>query len=82
MAERVKVWFDPEADFLEVTFSDAPGYMRETENDAVMERVDAENRLLGFSIMAVSQLAKSQPLIAELLSEKRVQGKGHKKPNK
>lgn len=68
MAERVKVWFDPEADFLEVIFSDAPGYMRETENDAVMERVDLEGNLLGFSIVAVSQLAKSKPLIAELLS--------------
>ncbi len=68
MAERVKVWFDPEADFLEVTFSEAPGYMRDTENDAVMERVDTEGNLLGFSILAVSQLAKSKPLIAELLS--------------
>jgi uncharacterized protein YuzE len=68
MAERVKVWFDPEADFLEVIFSDAPGYMRETENEAVMERVDAEGNLLGFSILAVSQLAKSKPLIAELLA--------------
>jgi len=68
MAERVKVWFDPEADFLEVIFSEAPGYMRETENDAVMERVDTEGNLLGFSILAVSQLAKSKPLIAELLS--------------
>jgi hypothetical protein len=70
MAERVKVWFDSEADFLEVIFSDAPGYMRETENDAIMERVDLEGNLLGFSILAVSQLAKSKPLIAELLSEK------------
>jgi len=70
MAERVKVWFDPEADFLEVIFSDAPSYMRETENDAVMERVDLEGNLLGFSILAVSQLAKSKPLIAELLLEK------------
>lgn len=70
MAERVKVWFDPEADFLEVIFSDAPGYMRETENDAVMERVDLEGNLLGFSILAVSQLAKSKPLMAELLSGK------------
>jgi uncharacterized protein YuzE len=70
MAERVKVWFDPEADFLEVIFSEAPGYMRETENDAVMERVDTEGNLLGFSILAVSQLTKSKPLIAELLSEK------------
>lgn len=70
MAERVKVWFDPEADFLEVIFSDAPGYMRETENDAVMERVDLEGNLLGFSILAVSQLANSKPLMAELLSGK------------
>lgn len=68
MAERVKVWFDPEADFLEVTFSDAPGYMRETENDAIMERVDNDGNLLGFSILAVSQLAKSKPLIAELVT--------------
>lgn len=68
MAQRVKVWFDPEADFLEVLFSDAPGYMRETQNDAVMERVDASGKLLGFSILAVSQLDKSRPLVAELLS--------------
>lgn len=70
MAERVKVWFDPEADFLEVIFLDSPGYMRETENDAVMERVDLEGNLLGFCILAVSQLAKSKPLMAELLSGK------------
>jgi uncharacterized protein YuzE len=70
MAEHVKVWFDPEADFLEVTFSEAPGYMRDTENDAIMERVDIEGNLLGFSILAVSQLAKSKPLVAELLSGK------------
>jgi uncharacterized protein YuzE len=69
MAERVKVWFDPEADFLEVIFSDTPGYMRETENDAVMERVDLEGNLLGFSILGVSQLAQSKPLVAELLSK-------------
>jgi len=68
MAKRVTVWFDPEADYLEVTFSDSPGYMRETANDAVMERVDTEGNLLGFSILAVSQLAKSTPLVAELLA--------------
>ena len=37
MAQSVKIWFDSEADFLEVLFSDAPGFMRETENDAIME---------------------------------------------
>ena len=66
MAERVTVWFDPEADFLEVTFSDAPGFMRETANDAIMERVDTEGKVIGFSILAVSHLAKSKPLTAEL----------------
>ncbi|WP_068814811.1 hypothetical protein [Phormidesmis priestleyi] len=44
--------------------------IRETENDAIMERVDVEGNLLSFSILAVSQLAKSKPLIAELLSGK------------
>jgi uncharacterized protein YuzE len=67
MAERVKVWFDPEGDFLEVLFSDAPGYMRETDNDAVMERVDESGKVIGFSIMQVSLLSRSKPLTVELL---------------
>ncbi len=67
MAEPVKVWFDPEADFLEVLFNNAPGYLRETDNEAVMERVDADGNLLGFAIMSVSQLAKTTPIRAELL---------------
>jgi hypothetical protein len=66
MANRVKVWFDPEADFLEVRFSDEPGFMQETPNDAVMKRVDEKGTLLGFSIMKVSDLARGKPLVAEL----------------
>ena len=42
MAQCVKVWFDREADFLEVTFADGMGYMRETDHDSVMERVGSE----------------------------------------
>ncbi|UIE36929.1 DUF2283 domain-containing protein [Leptodesmis sichuanensis] len=66
MAKSVTVWFDPEADFLEVKFSDAPGYMRETNNDAIMERVDIDGNVIGFSILNVSQLAKEHPLFAQL----------------
>jgi uncharacterized protein YuzE len=66
MAQSVKIWLDPEADFLEVLFSDAPGYMRETDNDAVMERVDNQGNILGFSVLNVSQLSKQQPLYAQL----------------
>jgi uncharacterized protein YuzE len=67
MAQQVKVWFDAEADFLEVRFSEAAGFMRETNNDAVMERVDEQGNVLGFSILQVSQLAKGKPLVAELV---------------
>jgi uncharacterized protein YuzE len=68
MAQSVKIWFDPEADFLEVLFSDAPGYMRETDNDAIMERVDNQGNILGFSVLNVSQLSKQQPLCAQLVA--------------
>jgi Protein of unknown function (DUF2283) len=67
MAQQVKIWFDAEGDFLEVLFSDRPGFMRETSNDAVMERVDESGQLLGFTIMQVSQLAKDKPLVADLV---------------
>ena len=67
MADKIKVWFDAEGDFLKVRFSDAAGYMKETENDAVMERVDERGQLIGFSIMQVSKLSRQKPLVAELL---------------
>ncbi|MBI4558412.1 MAG: DUF2283 domain-containing protein [Candidatus Hydrogenedentes bacterium] len=66
MAEKVKVWFDAEADYLEVRFSDVAGYMKETSNDAVMERVDAAGHVIGFSILGVSRFRKDKPLEAEL----------------
>jgi len=68
MADKLKVWFDPEADFLEVRFSDAAGYEKETNHDAVMERVDAEGHVIGFSIMGVSKFSKDKPLEADLVS--------------
>jgi len=69
MAQQVRIWYDSEGDFLEVLFSEKPGYMRETENDAVMERVDEEGNLLGFSVMCVSRITKEKPLVAELLAK-------------
>ena len=66
MAETIKVWYDPEGDFLEVLFSNMPGYMRETDNDALMERVDERGNILGFSILRVSRIEKQKPLVAEL----------------
>jgi uncharacterized protein YuzE len=62
MAERkLKVWYDAEGDYLEVIFDQKPGYFRETANDHVMEKVDEEGNLLGFSVLRVSAL-KEKPL--------------------
>ena len=66
MADKVKVWFDTEADYLEVRFSDAAGHMQESGNDAVMERVDVNGRVIGFSILGVSRFKKDKPLEADL----------------
>lgn len=68
MADKVKVWFDAEGDFLEVRFSAAAGYMKETDNDAIMERVDEQGHVIGFTIMQVSKLSRQKPLAAELVS--------------
>jgi hypothetical protein len=70
MAEKVKIWFDPEGDFLEVRFSDVPGFMRETANDALMERVDEQGQVVGFSILGVSRFRKERPFEAELSAGK------------
>jgi uncharacterized protein YuzE len=66
MADKVKLWFDSEADYLEVHFKEGPGYMKETAHDAVMERVDSQGKVIGFSILGVSRFTKEKPLEAEL----------------
>ena len=61
----VRIWYDPEGDFLEVIFDRREEYFRETANDQVMEKVDAEGNVLGFSVLAVSSL-KQKPLEVSL----------------
>ncbi len=59
--KTLKVWFDPEGDYLEVIFDQKEGFFRETENDQVMEKVDPQGNVLGFSVLRVSSL-KAKPL--------------------
>jgi hypothetical protein len=66
MADKIKIWFDAEGDFLEVRFSDAAGYEKETKHDAVMGCVDAAGHVIGFSVMGVSRFKKGKPLEADL----------------
>lgn len=64
MADRkqtVRIWYDQEGDYLEVTFDQKPGYFRETQSDQVMEKVDEQGKVLGFSVLRVSAM-KEKPL--------------------
>lgn len=63
----VKIWYDPEGDFLEVMFEKKNGYFRETANDRVMEKVDKKGLVIGFSIMNVSSF-KTKPIEVTLPS--------------
>ena len=55
----MRIWFDGEADYLEVIFDQREGFFRETANDQVMEKVDAQGNILGFSLLKVSALTKA-----------------------
>ena len=60
MTERkLRIWYDPEGDYLEVMFDQKPGYFRETSSDQVMEKVDEAGNILGFSVIKVSALKKA-----------------------
>ena len=67
--EQVNVWFDQEGDYLEVVFEQKSGFFKATENDAVMEKIDQDGNVIGFSIMKVSQLKKTSPLSISLKRE-------------
>ena len=54
---QVKVWYDREADYLEVIFEAREGYFRETDNEQVMEKIDADGNVLGFSVTRLSTLS-------------------------
>ncbi len=56
--DKVRIWYDPEGDYLEVIFDQRVGYFRETSSDQVMEKVDDEGNVLGFSVLRVSALKR------------------------
>jgi Protein of unknown function (DUF2283). len=59
--KHLKIWYDAEGDYLEVIFDQKAGYFRETGNDQVMQKVDEEGNVLGFSVLRVSAM-KEKPL--------------------
>ena len=68
MGKEIKIWYDKEGDYLEVIFEQKAGHFRETENDAVMEKVDEEGSIIGFSVLKASALKEQKPLSVSLRS--------------
>ena len=66
MEKNITVYFDKEADFLEVLFEKTEGYFKETDNDSIMEKVSNDNRVIGFNIINVSKITSTKPIELEL----------------
>lgn len=50
----MKVWYDREGDYLEVTFDETPAVMDEIEED-VFERRTPDGRIVGFAVFNFSR---------------------------
>jgi uncharacterized protein YuzE len=64
--KKIKVWYDHEGDFLEVIFEQKEGYFKEIASDQLMEKLDMNGNIIGFSILKVSAL-KEKPLDVDLV---------------
>ncbi|OFV96418.1 MAG: DUF2283 domain-containing protein [Acidobacteria bacterium RIFCSPLOWO2_02_FULL_61_28] len=53
---RLKLHYDAEGDYLEVIFDQKEGFFRETKSDQIMQKVDMEGNILGFTILKFSSL--------------------------
>ena len=69
MGKEIKIWYDQEGDYIEVLFEKKEGYFKETENDAVMEKIDKNGEVIGFSILKVSALKEQKPISLILKSD-------------
>lgn len=47
---KMKVWYDREGDYLELTMSRKKGHFKDVGND-IWERVDEKGRIIGFAIV-------------------------------
>lgn len=54
MASMIRIWYDQEGDFLEITFREAKGYLQEIAED-IYERVDKAGNLLGYALFNVTR---------------------------
>src|SRR5207249_443453 len=68
--KQLKVWYDAEGDYLEVIFDQKPGYFRETDSDQVMEKIDDQGNILGFSVLRVRALKEVRDELRASVAQK------------
>jgi len=65
----LKIWYDPEGDFLEVTFGRKAGEFQPTPVQNMMVKLDEEGHIIGFSVLNISDVANT-PLEIEIPFDK------------
>ena len=68
--EKLKIWYDPEGDYLEVNFARQPGVFQATPVPNILVKLDADGRIIGFSVLNISEVAETPmeidiPLVLE-----------------
>ena len=63
--DKLKLWYDPEGDYLEISFAGGTGEFRPTDTENVMVKVNDMGQMIGIGVMNVSQL-ETGPLEVEI----------------
>ena len=61
----MKLWYDSEADFLEVVFEKGAGVSYDTDDERVEVRLDEDGNILSFHVLGLKSISGS-PLNVEL----------------
>ena len=57
--DAIRLWYDSEADFLEVVFEKGKGVAYDTDDDRVEVRLDADGNVLSFHVLGLKSISGS-----------------------
>ncbi|MBI2172133.1 MAG: DUF2283 domain-containing protein [Chloroflexi bacterium] len=63
--QLIKLWYDPEADLLEVVLEEGIGIAKDTQDDHMEVRVDGRGKILSFHVLGLRSMT-GLPLSLEL----------------
>lgn len=54
--DKLKIWYDPEGDFLEISLANKKGEYRPSPSENVIFKVDKKGEFIGFAVLNISQV--------------------------